>query len=126
LEDWHFEPPASVLTNQPKSNYLLANVTIFEGEDLRQVLWYILAGTRGGYNRIRIIDTIKERPYNANQLADVLEMDYRTIRHHLKVLTENNILARPTGDSYGSMYFLSGIMEKHLGTFEEIKKNVKK
>jgi hypothetical protein len=23
------------------------------------------------------------------------------------------------------MYFLSGIMEKHLGTFEEIRKNVK-
>ncbi|MGA1848480.1 MAG: ArsR/SmtB family transcription factor [Thermoplasmatota archaeon] len=93
---------------------------------MKQVLWYILAGTRGGYNRIRIIDTIRERPYNANQLSDILGMDYRTIRHHLKVLTDNNILARPTGDSYGSMYFLSGIMEKHLGTFEEIRKNVRK
>lgn len=91
---------------------------------MKQVLWYVLAGTRGGYNRIRIIEALKERPYNANQLSEKLGMDYRTIRHHLKVMTENNILARPAGDSYGSMYFLSGIMEKHLGTFEDIRKNL--
>ena len=91
---------------------------------MKQVLWYILAGTRGGYNRIRIIDAIKDRPYNANQLSEKLDMDYRTIRHHLKVMTDNNILARPRGGSYGSMYFLSGMMENHMGTFEEIRKNV--
>ena len=90
------------------------------------MLWYVLAGTRGGYNRIRIIDTLKDRPYNVNQLSEMLEMDYRTMRHHLKVLTDNNILARPSGDSYGSMYFLSGIMEKYMGTFEEIRKNIVK
>ncbi|MGA1820854.1 MAG: ArsR family transcriptional regulator [Thermoplasmatota archaeon] len=93
---------------------------------MKQVLWYILAGTRGGYSRIRIIEALIVRPYNANQLSEKLEMDYRTIRHHLKVLTDNNILARPAGDAYGSMYFLSGIMEKHIGTFEEIKGNVVK
>ena len=93
---------------------------------MKQVLWYILAGTRGGYSRIRIIEALIERPFNANQLSEKLEMDYRTIRHHLKVLTDNNVLARPAGDAYGSMYFLSGIMEKHIGTFEEIKGNVVK
>ncbi|MGA1821948.1 MAG: ArsR/SmtB family transcription factor [Thermoplasmatota archaeon] len=90
------------------------------------MLWYVLAGTRGGFNRIRIIETLRERPYNANQLSEMLDLDYRTMRHHLKVLTDNNILARPTGDSYGSMYFLSGMMEKYMGTFEEIRKNVVK
>jgi len=93
---------------------------------LKQVLWYILAGTRGGHNRIRIIDALIERPYNANQLCEKLEMDYRTIRHHLKILTDNNVLARPAGDAYGSMYFLSGIMENHIGTFDEIRKNMVK
>ena len=91
---------------------------------MKQVLWYVLAGTRGGYNRIRIIEALKERPYNANQLSEKLGMDYRTIRHHLKVMTDNNILARPAGESYGSMYFLSGIMEKYMGTFEDIRKNL--
>ena len=93
---------------------------------MKQVLWYILAGTRGGYSRIRIIEALIERPFNANQLSEKLEMDYRTIRHHLKVLTDNNVLARPAGDAYGSMYFLSGMMEKHIGTFKEIKGNVVK
>ena len=91
---------------------------------MRQVLWYILAGTRGGYNRIRIIEALAERPYNANQLCEKLEMDYRTIRHHLKVLIDNDVLARPAGDAYGSMYFLSGNMERNMGTFEEIRKSV--
>ena len=93
---------------------------------MKQVLWYVLAGTRGGYSRIKIIEALIERPYNANQLSEKLEMDYRTIRHHLKVLTDNNILARPAGDAYGSMYFLSGMMEKHIGTFEDIRGNVVK
>ncbi|MFW3147185.1 MAG: winged helix-turn-helix domain-containing protein [Thermoplasmatota archaeon] len=93
---------------------------------MKQVLWYILAGTRGGYNRIRIIEALNERPYNANQLCEKLGMDYRTVRHHLKVLTDNNVLARPAGDAYGSMYFLSGMMEKNMGTFEEIRSNIVK
>ena len=75
---------------------------------------------------IRIIEALIQRPYNANQLSEKLEVDYRTMRHHLKVLTENNVRARPAGGSYGSMYFLSGIMENHIGTFEEIKKNMVK
>jgi DNA-binding transcriptional ArsR family regulator len=93
---------------------------------LRQLLWYLLAGTRGGYNRIRIIEALMERPYNANQLSEKLEIDYRTTRHHLEVLTDNNVLARPEGDAYGSMYFLSGMMEKHLETFREIKRRTMK
>jgi DNA-binding transcriptional ArsR family regulator len=86
-----------------------------------QLLWYLLAGTRGGSNRIRIIEALLDRPYNANQLADLLKMDYRTVRHHLDLLTKNNVLARPEGDAYGSLYFVSGLMKSHLDTFQRIK-----
>ena len=88
---------------------------------MEQLLWYLLAGTRGGLNRIRILDALLERPYNAHQLSEKLGLDYRTMRHHLDLLTKNNVLARPTGDAYGSLYFLSGIMKTHLGVFETIK-----
>ncbi len=92
---------------------------------MRQLLWYLLAGTRGGYNRIKIIEQICERPYNAHQLAENLELDYRTVRHHLDVLTKNNVLVRPEGKSYGSMYFLSGTMEQNMETFDDIKSKVR-
>jgi DNA-binding transcriptional ArsR family regulator len=93
---------------------------------MKQLLWYLLAGTRGGLNRIRIIETLMERPYNANQLSDELELDYRTMRHHLDVLTKNHILAKPEGKAYGSMYFLSGGMEAEMEVFEKIKASVAK
>ena len=91
---------------------------------MKQLLWYLLAGTRGGLNRIRIIEALMERPYNANQLSDELELDYRTMRHHLDVLTKNHILAKPEGKAYGSMYFLSGGMEAEMEVFEKIKASI--
>jgi DNA-binding transcriptional ArsR family regulator len=91
---------------------------------LKQLLWYLLAGTRGGLNRIRIIEALLDRPYNAHQLSEELELDYRTMRHHLDVLTKNHVLARPEGKAYGSMYFVSGGLEEYMDVFEKIKGSV--
>jgi DNA-binding transcriptional ArsR family regulator len=91
---------------------------------LKQLLWYLLAGTRGGINRIRIIEALIDRPWNAHQLSEELELDYRTMRHHLDVLTKNHILAKPEGKAYGSMYFLSGLMDQHMDVFDQIKASV--
>ena len=34
------------------------------------VLWYVLASSRGGPTRTRIVRTLDERPRNANELAE--------------------------------------------------------
>jgi DNA-binding transcriptional ArsR family regulator len=94
------------------------------GNLLKQLLWYPLAGTRGGLNRIRIIEALLERPFNAHQLSEELELDYRTMRHHLDVLTKNHVLARPEGKAYGSMYFVSGGFEEYMEVFEQIRSSV--
>ena len=43
--------------------------------EAKRLLWFLFAGSRGGENRIRIIDLLKDRPYNMNQLAEVLGID---------------------------------------------------
>jgi DNA-binding transcriptional ArsR family regulator len=85
---------------------------------MRRVIWWLLVGTKGGLNRARIIRALKERPYNANQLSEVLGLDYKTVRHHLKVLQDNKIITA-AGDGYGSVYFLSPGMEGEYEVFEE-------
>ena len=86
---------------------------------MKRVLWYLIAGTRGGLNRAKIIKALSGRPYNANQLADELGLDYKTMRHHLDVLVKNKILM-VEGEKYGAMYFISDNMEKNMDEFNKI------
>ncbi|TRO54383.1 ArsR family transcriptional regulator [Candidatus Bathyarchaeota archaeon] len=86
---------------------------------LKYLLGWLIAGTRGGASRAKIIETLKETPQNANQLATQLGMDYRTIRHHLKVLEKNRIVTT-AGEGYGTTYFLSPALEENYVLFEEI------
>ncbi|MBI5679496.1 MAG: winged helix-turn-helix transcriptional regulator [Methanobacterium sp.] len=86
---------------------------------MKRMLWWLIAGTKGGENRARIISTLHKRPYNANQLAKTLEMDYKTVRHHITILKDNNIIVS-SGEKYGNMYFLSTQMEDNYGLFKHI------
>jgi DNA-binding transcriptional ArsR family regulator len=86
---------------------------------LKYLLGWLIAGTRGGLSRAKIIHSLNESPKNANQLATLLGMDYRTIRHHLSVLEKNKIITS-AGEGYGTTYFLSPAMEENYAAFEEI------
>ena len=90
---------------------------------LKYVLGWLIAGTRGGVTRAKIIRVLREAPQNANQLATLLEMDYRTIRHHLKVLQKNKLITS-AGEGYGTTYFLSTLLEDNYAVFEEIVKRI--
>jgi DNA-binding transcriptional ArsR family regulator len=89
----------------------------------KYLLGWLIAGTRGGVSRAKIIETLNETPQNANQLANKLGMDYRTIRHHLEVL-EKNRLVTSAGEGYGTTYFLSPALEENYALFEEILKKI--
>jgi DNA-binding transcriptional ArsR family regulator len=56
---------------------------------------------------------------NANQLADTLGMDYKTVRHHLTVLSRNRLILSE-GEGYGTMYFLSPELELEYDEFVKI------
>lgn len=82
-------------------------------------LWYVLTGTRGGKNRVRLLRALAERPRNANQLAEDLDLDYKTVRHHLDVLMDNGVVEN-SGDDYGAVYLPTGQVRQHWDTVEEI------
>lgn len=86
---------------------------------MRKLLWWLVGGSRGGKNRLRIIEALHDEPMNANQLANRLDLDYKTVRHHLELLEENDVLTT-MGDGYGTMYFLSDRMEANLDVLETV------
>ncbi|PSP75348.1 ArsR family transcriptional regulator [Halobacteriales archaeon QS_3_64_16] len=86
---------------------------------MEAVLWYVLTGTRGGANRVRLLRAIEDRPRNANQLAETLDLDYKTVRHHLDVLQENDII-ESSGDDYGAIYLPTDQARHHWDVIERI------
>jgi DNA-binding transcriptional ArsR family regulator len=93
--------------------------------EAKRLLWYLFAGSRGGENRIKIIDIIKERPHNINQLAEALGVDYKAVQHHIGVLEKNNMVAK-VGEKYGVLYFISNYLEANIDAFNEIRTAINK
>jgi len=89
----------------------------------KRLLWFLFAGSRGGDNRMKIIDLLKERPYNINQLSESLRLDYKAIQHHILVLQKNNIITK-MGEKYGALYFISNYLEANIEAFNEIKSKI--
>jgi DNA-binding transcriptional ArsR family regulator len=84
----------------------------------RSLMWYLLFGTRGGPNRRRLLEALVRSPANAHQLAAALALDYRTVRHHLKLLERNGAITRPVGDAYATPYELAPSTAAYLETVD--------
>jgi predicted transcriptional regulator len=87
--------------------------------DAKRLLWFVFAGSRGGLNRLKIISKLRENPFNINQLAKELGLDYKAIQHHVRVLEKNNMISK-VGEKYNVNYFVSTFLEVNMGIFEEI------
>jgi DNA-binding transcriptional ArsR family regulator len=86
----------------------------------RSLMWYLLCGTRGGPNRLRILERLERSPANAHQLASSLGLDYRTVRHHVQLLERHGAVARPVGEAYAAPYELSPYLAEHFHDLREI------
>jgi DNA-binding transcriptional ArsR family regulator len=91
----------------------------------KRLLWFLFAGSKGGNNRIKIIHLLMERPYNINQLAEALGLDYKAIQHHITVLEKNNLITR-LGEKYGVLYFISNYLEANADAFNDVISKLKK
>ena len=72
---------------------------------------------------MKIIDLLKDRPYNINQLSEALGLDYKAIQHHILVLQKNNMVTK-MGEKYGVLYFISNYLEANIEAFNEIKSKI--
>jgi DNA-binding transcriptional ArsR family regulator len=93
--------------------------------EAKRLLWFLFAGSRGGENRIRIIDLLKGQPYNMNQLAEALGLDYKAVQHHIGVLEKNNMVTK-AGEKYGVLYFISNYLEANVEAFNEVRSAIER
>jgi len=63
---------------------------------------------------------LQDLPSNANQLAETLGVDYKTVQHHLRVLEENGLVTPSEKGAYGAVLFLTPKMEEALPLLDEI------
>ncbi len=97
-----------------------SKASLYGEKYLKQLLWYLFAGTRGGPSRAEMIKALQNRPCNANQLAQILRVDYKTIQHHVRVLEENGLIVPSGKGTYGAVLFLTPKMEEALPILDEI------
>ena len=104
------------------------NLFLFSGGDsthstydnrFKMILWSIIAGTRGGVNRAKILNLVKDTPMNANKIATVLSLDHKTVIHHVKILSKNELIIKADKE-YGAKYQLTEIMKENQSVLEEI------
>jgi DNA-binding transcriptional ArsR family regulator len=80
----------------------------------KRIMMYLFVGMRGGQNRARIVELLKKEPCNANKIAEILALDYKTVRHHLKLLEENGVIVASAREAYGAVYFLTVYFDKYF------------
>jgi PAS domain S-box-containing protein len=79
----------------------------------KKLLCNLIEGSRGGSTRAKILKNLIGKSYNAHQLAKSLNLDYKTIRHHLDVLAKYGIISRES-DGKTTLYFISNNSESDL------------
>ena len=89
----------------------------------KMILWFIITGTRGGPNRAKILNLVKNTPMNANKIATTLNLDHKTVVHHVKILAKNDLVIKVQKD-YGAEYHLTQIMKENQNVLEEIMEKI--
>ena len=113
------------------SNFFLSfgNSNISDNVDPRRfqaILWLIAGGTRGGPNRIRMLYLLRTKSLNAHQISKELNLDHKTIKHHINVLVKNSLISKSENVDYGATYTLTSIMTENIPALEEIVSKIRR
>ncbi|MFA6319598.1 MAG: winged helix-turn-helix domain-containing protein [Bacteroidales bacterium] len=86
---------------------------------IKQLLEWLILGSKGGETRKKIIFALRKKPSNIHNLALQLKMDYKSIQHHINILTENQLITH-MGKSYGKVFFISPELEDQFDLFNKM------
>ena len=87
--------------------------------EIKNLFWFLFVVSRGANSRIRIMSSLRNIPRNRYQLSIELDLDYKAIQHHLKILEKNNLVIK-TGNRYGLTYCISTLFDNNEIVFDEI------
>ncbi len=92
--------------------------------DYERIWWWIFMGSKGGITRAKIMKEILKTPLNTNQLAERLNLNYKTVEHHLNILMENKLIETPMGHRYGALYYPTQLVILKKDIIEKILREV--
>ena len=84
-----------------------------------QTMYWLLSGSKGAINRVRIIAELDKKPVNMNELSKKTNLNYKTIQHHIQLLLENNLIVE-RGSKYGKIFFLSPQLDEKKSLFKKL------
>ena len=87
--------------------------------EIKKLFWFLFVESRGANSRIRIISVLRNLPRNRYQLSIELDLDYKNIQHHLKILEKYNLVIK-TGNRYGLTFCVSSLFDNNEIIFDEI------
>jgi len=121
LQNW--ERVINASTHATIDNYMntitMKSLKTETNPQVKIMFWFLFASTKGAATRIRIVNLLRNQPYNANQISKEVSLDYKAVRHHLKTLEKNNLIEK-FDTQYGGSYYLSTLFEENLKIFDEI------
>jgi DNA-binding transcriptional ArsR family regulator len=92
---------------------------------LKYVIGWLVVGSRGGANRLKIIRALKETAQTTKQLASMLKMSHWTVRYQLKILKKNKLIT-VVGKGRSVTYVLSQAMEENYSLVEMLLRQMSK
>lgn len=79
-------------------------------DSFEQTMYWLLSGSKGSPNRLKILMYLEKKPSNLNELTKGMGLNYKTTQHHIELLLENNLIVAK-GNKYGQLYFLSDALQ---------------
>ena len=89
-------------------------------KDYKKKICDIILKRKGAETSIKVIELLLKRPFNNNQIAKRIDVDYNTARYHLDLLVKNDLLMKD-GDKYCALYYPTSGLKKNIETFNKLK-----